>query len=205
MPLLIDGYNLLYGSGIVGDTRGARGFERSRMALIGFVIAAVDERERGGTTIVFDAAGAPPGLPSTLLYEGVTVRFARGYADADALLEELIAADHAPRKLTVVSSDHRVQRAAKRRRAAVLDSDVWYADALRRRRDGPGQAAALDIAKPQSGGESDVRFWLDRIDGDKEIAKGFQQWDEFIAPKPIAPIKQPDKGKQKPKKHRRWS
>src|SRR5262245_34263773 len=130
MPLLIDGYNLMYAAPIVGDVRGPRGFERSRAALIGFVSRAVGDSDRAGTTIVFDAAGAPPGLPSTLDYDGILVRFARGYRDADELLEELIAADHSPRRLTVVSSDHRVQRAAKRRRAEAIDSDVWFEAAL---------------------------------------------------------------------------
>jgi predicted RNA-binding protein with PIN domain len=173
MPLLIDGYNLLYGAGIVGQGRGPGGLERSRHALIRFVAAGLNDADRATTTIVFDAAGAPPGLPSTIVSEGITIRFARGYADADELLEELVTADHAPRKLTVVSSDHRVQRAAKRRRAKAIDSDVWYEAMLRRRADAGNQArAAADAAKPQATGDVDeVQFWLDRIVEDKETAR----------------------------------
>ena len=68
------------------------------------------------TTIVFDAKQAPPGLPHQLDHGGITVIFARGYDDADELIEELIASNSTPRRLTVVSSDHRIQRAARRRR-----------------------------------------------------------------------------------------
>lgn len=170
--LLIDGYNLLYGADIVGVGRGPGGLERSRHALVRFVAAGLTDAERRATTIVFDAAGAPPGLPSTVSLEGITLRFAKGYADADELLEELIAADHSPRKLTVVSSDHRVQRAAKRRRAAAVDSDVWYAEMLRRRNDDGDARLKSDAAKPAADGNSDdLQFWLDRIVDDKETAR----------------------------------
>jgi predicted RNA-binding protein with PIN domain len=135
MPLLVDGYNLLYGAAIVGGGSGPRALERSRFALVGFIAGALSENERATTTVVFDAAGAPPGLPQTIVRDGITLRFAKGYESADDLLEELIAADHAPRKLTVVSSDHRVQRAAKRRRGTAVESDVWYQLMLKKRRD----------------------------------------------------------------------
>ncbi len=76
---------------------------------------------------MFDAADAPPGLPRTLEHRGLTVRFAAKSGSADELIEELIRADSAPRRLMVVSSDHRLQRAARRRKATAIDSDVWYA------------------------------------------------------------------------------
>lgn len=167
MPILIDGYNLMYAAGIDGGGRGPGGLQRSRSALIRFVAAALTDRDRSTTVIVFDAAGAPPGLPATIAYDGLTVRFAKGYADADELLEELIAADHAPRRLTVVSSDHRVQRAAKRRRAKAVDSDVWYEEMQRHRATSPS-SEGLDLAKPTSGTDAEVQFWLSRIVGDKQ-------------------------------------
>ncbi|MDP7205446.1 MAG: NYN domain-containing protein, partial [Pirellulaceae bacterium] len=58
--------------------------------------------------------------------QGLTIHFSRDHENADALLEEYITANDAPRQLTVVSSDHRVQRAASRRRATAIDSDTWY-------------------------------------------------------------------------------
>lgn len=206
MPLLIDGYNLMYGAGIVGDVRGPRGFERSRAALIGLVSRVVGDADRAGTTIVFDAAGAPPGLPSTLNHEGILVRFARGYGDADELLEELIAADHSPRRLTVVSSDHRVQRAAKRRKAAAIDSDVWFTAALRKYHEGDAAKKSADIPKPQGGGGDDeVRFWLDKIVGDAEIEKGLAAWNDVVPESMKSEIRrrQPETKAQKKKKKRR--
>ena len=116
MKILIDGYNLLHASGIFGGVRGARGFEASRQALLD-ELARLLGAAAGGVTVVFDAADAPPGLPDRSIHEGISVRFARGYESADALIEELIDEHTAPTGLTVVSADNRVIAAARRRRA----------------------------------------------------------------------------------------
>lgn len=158
MSLLIDGYNLLHVTGIVGRAR--QGLQGSREGLLRFLAATLSDRERAGTTIVFDAADAPPGLPRIVMHEGMTVRYSSEYPDADALIEELIAGNHVPRSLMVVSSDHRLQRAARRRRARFTDSDVWFADALRRRRRQPSPAAP-PAAKPHGPLTTDeVDYWL---------------------------------------------
>jgi predicted RNA-binding protein with PIN domain len=162
MPLLIDGYNLLHATGIVGSGSALTELHRSREALLRYLAASIDPTERPRTTIVFDAAGAPPGLPRTLDHEGITVHFARDYADADAMLEELIAAHDTPRSLVVVSSDHRVQRAARRRRATAIDSDRWYAElcATRRR----GTELPTPPQKPTGNLSADeVNFWLSQF------------------------------------------
>ena len=126
MPLLIDGYNLLHASGVASAARGRTALERSRLGLLNFLSEAIPWETVETATIVFDAAGAPSGLPDRITYRGLDVQFARHYRDADELLEALIAQHTSPRRLTVVSSDHRVQRAAKRRRARAIDADVWY-------------------------------------------------------------------------------
>lgn len=134
MALLIDGYNLLHATDLFGPGGAATGLQGSRDALLGFLSGILDERERAETTIVFDASDAPPGLPRTLDYAGMTVHFARRYADADTMIEELIADTREPRALLVVSSDHRVQRAARQRGAQYIDSDQWYTERLAARR-----------------------------------------------------------------------
>jgi len=161
MPLLIDGYNLLHVTGIVGRGNELTALHRAREALLRFLAASIEPAERAQTTIVFDAAGAPPGLPRTIVHEDMTVHFARDYADADAMLEDLIAAHDTPRSLLVVSSDHRVQRAARRRRAKSIDSDRWYADRLaeRRRRGAPPAASAPQKPAGDLSAE-EIGYWL---------------------------------------------
>lgn len=163
MPLLIDGYNLLHVTGLFG--RGPRGsLEQSRQALLNFLGAAVEARERARTTVVFDAAEAPPGLPDIYTAHGMTVRYARDFESADELLELLIAEHHTPRRLTVVSSDHRVQRAARRRKATAVDSHPWYVAAAEklkhRKKRRPGAATLPDVKPDAPLTPAEVEAWL---------------------------------------------
>jgi len=86
------------------------------------------------------------------------VKFSIGHADADELIEQLIRRDSTPRRLTVVSSDHRLQRAAKRRKAHAIDSDKWFSAVLRSRID--KRRLAPPATKPAPLDEHQVRFWL---------------------------------------------
>jgi hypothetical protein len=161
MPTIIDGYNLLHASGILGQGRGPGYFERSRTALLNFLAESLPAEEVARTTVVFDAAAAPPGLASTWAHRGITVHFARDRASADELIAELIQASTSPRKLTVVSSDHAVQRAARRRRATAIDSDEWLWLARQARQQRPHRAAPAPVDQREAAltGEQ-VDYWL---------------------------------------------
>lgn len=125
MLLLVDGYNLLHVSGIFGPAGSPPTLEQSRLALLAFLTNHLPTALRKRTTIVFDAAAAPPGLPSQLTHGDMSVRFAPRNQSADDLIAELILGVADPRHLTVVSSDHAVQRSARQRGAKFLDSEVW--------------------------------------------------------------------------------
>ena len=173
MPVLIDGYNLLHVSGVFGKGTALTELHRSREALLAFLAAALEPAARSHTTIVFDAAGAPAGLPQRFAYEGIDVQFARDPGNADELLERLIAAHDTPRKLVVVSGDHRVQRAARRRRAKAVDSDRWWAELCAERR-AKGAALPASPQKPTadlSAGEVD--YWVNQFaDAPQEGGEG---------------------------------
>jgi|YNPMSStandDraft_1061717.scaffolds.fasta_scaffold05615_5 predicted RNA-binding protein with PIN domain len=133
MPLLIDGYNLLHMLGWIDSRRGPKALEQARWRLVRFLVGVLSPAERAGTTVVFDAAEPPPLVARTLQAEGITVRFAVGYRNADELLEELIDQAKAPRSYVVVSSDRRVQRAALRRQMKAVDCWTWYERQLAKR------------------------------------------------------------------------
>lgn len=161
MSIIIDGYNLLHAAGIIGRGVGPGGLERSRLALLNFLVESLPPEQIARTVVVFDAREAPYGAPRTTQHRGLTVRFASKYPDADSLIEELISLDSAPKTLTVVSNDHRLHRAARRRKATPVDADVWFGEVIRQRRERQEQPQP---AKPQGTfSEDEVRFWLDQF------------------------------------------
>jgi predicted RNA-binding protein with PIN domain len=164
MALLIDGYNLLHVSDIFADEGAGTELHRSRMALLDFLASSIDPRERNQTTIVFDAAGAPPGLPRTMTHEGMTIHFARRHSDADEMIEELLEQWAAPRDLIVVSSDHRVQRAARRRGANFVDSEQWYTQ-LRTARMQRHKNEKFPADQENKGTPDEIAYWVDEFAG----------------------------------------
>lgn len=170
MALLIDGYNLLHESGIFAQAGPGTELHRNRLALLNFLANSIEKRERKSTTIVFDAAGAPPGLPRTLIHDGITVHFAQRHSSADEMIEDLLERCQSPRSLLVVSSDHRVQRAARHRGASFIDSNEWYAEQLALNRE--RQSSAADAAAKPAGYESpdELNDWVQKFTGAPEVA-----------------------------------
>jgi predicted RNA-binding protein with PIN domain len=176
MALLIDGYNLLHVTDIFGEAGPGTELHRTRLALLNFLARAISKHERAQTTIVFDASGAPPGLPRTIHHEGMTIHFAARHSDADEMIEDLLEQHPAPRSLTVVSNDRRVQRAARHRGAAYVDSSQWYADvraAARQARD-DGSASAPGPTKDAG----DVTYWV------RQFGEAPPSMDEDLNPFP---------------------
>ncbi len=167
--VLIDGYNLLHATGILARGIGPGTLERARMALLGFLAASLEPEQLPRTTVVFDAADHPPGLPREVEHRGLRVVFAAGYADADTLIEQLIRRHSAPRQLTVVSSDRRIQQAARRRKARAVDSDAWYAELLARRQSAPADVPESSARPPVPLLEEDVEYWLRQFGGEPAI------------------------------------
>ena len=165
--LLIDGYNVL---APVAPPRNPdpQWLQRERSRLIGRLIEHLEEQVRHRTCVVFDAANPPPDRPNQFSMDGIDVRFAVGYPEADDLLEELIAAHSAPKQLAVVSSDQRVQAAARRRGCLPLDAQAWLDELLdgvvrlavkQRRGAGQGTDPSQPAAKPEPSDE-DTQAWL---------------------------------------------
>ncbi|NIP86497.1 MAG: hypothetical protein GTO03_13390 [Planctomycetales bacterium] len=160
MSLLIDGYNLLNATALGGSCPAGGTLAAARLAVLNFVADSLPADQVPKTTVVFDAGpGAPRARARVHTYRGLTVHFASDYADADELIEQLIASDTAPRSLTVVSSDHRLHRAARRRRARAVDSDRWYAEVLQQQRQRRRQAVGREKPPPPAS-QTEVDYWL---------------------------------------------
>jgi predicted RNA-binding protein with PIN domain len=133
---------------------------RARTALLERLADIIDSETLSQTTVVFDGREAPPGLPRQFRHGTMQVLFASRDREADELIEDLIGGESAPRRLTVVSSDHRVQRAARRRQAQAIDSQDWFARQSQRQ----PLAPLPGDAKPSGPlSEQEVREWLNEF------------------------------------------
>lgn len=121
MLLLIDGYNLLKAPmppGLAGldELSLCRALARSGWS-------------HGGATVVFDGAFKPGLLAASPVAEVELVYAGKGRS-ADEVIFGLIEQHTYPARLVVVSSDHEIQRMARRRRARAVDSDRFASELL---------------------------------------------------------------------------
>jgi predicted RNA-binding protein with PIN domain len=132
---LIDGYNLMYEGGLLGKRLGPDGFRKVRTRFLNDLADALGPLESARTTVVFDAAAAPPGVPRVARHKGLSVVYAVDDENADARIERLLAEHTSPKSLTVVSTDRRVRQAATRRRAQVMTADAFWVSLAARKRE----------------------------------------------------------------------
>lgn len=177
--LIIDGYNLLHAAGLARRKYGPGQLERCRAQLLAYLAKHLTDSERERATVVFDAAEAPPGLPRQFTAAGIAIRFAAPGKDADDTIEELIAAHSAPRQVRVISSDHRLQRSAQKRRGAFIDSEDFVQELDRR---GPISKEGVDVppepqttkqqAERKQTEEAETERWL-KVFGEMPEAQDF--------------------------------
>lgn len=190
MAILIDGYNLLHVTGIFADATGPGSLQKLHAKFIQFLATALDPAEVARTEVVFDAKGRHSGTRRMFRIGDLTVHYASRDEDADTYLAELIAGHSTPRRLIVVSSDHQVQRAARRRRAKAVDSHVWYAELIKSRRQRDQRAQPGEDAKPPAPLSPDeVSRWLEVFtsDGGLELSNH----DSSSRIYPVEPIRRP--------------
>lgn len=165
--LIVDGYNLMHAVGLARARYGPGQLQKQRERLLAFLAEHVSAIQRLRTTVVFDARDAPPGLARHAVHAEMEIVFARPGDEADPLIEELIAAHSAPKQVLLVSSDHRLQKAARRRRARFIDSEA-FAEKLERAaaaRDHPVVREPENPAEKTGGGlaAEDVAAWLEEF------------------------------------------
>lgn len=159
--LIIDGYNLMHDAGLARAKYGPGDLARLRHELLNKLARRLTLEERQRCTVVFDAIDAPPNLSSRFTHENITVQFAKPGQEADEVIEHLVSQHSAPRRLTVVSSDHRLQNAISRRRGIGMDSDVFL-----KQLESPDRHVGPAPQSQQSSREAgDIRFWMEEFEG----------------------------------------
>jgi hypothetical protein len=108
--------------------------------------------------MIFDGAG-PPDKSGFDSVGNLEVVFPGLGADADTVIEDKISASSSPKRLTIVSNDRRLRRAAQRRRCNSLKSEVFWENVERElSRKRPTREPG---GKRQGLSESETSQWLD--------------------------------------------
>lgn len=117
MPVIVDGYNFMHA---LRDSRwGSAATGRTTVCRL---LGEWSEVSGQAVTVIFDGVSPSPAVIGQVSDPRIRVDYSGGQRTADAAIGELILRSSAPRGTLVVSSDHEVQRSARRRDAQTLDS-----------------------------------------------------------------------------------
>ncbi|MCA9159771.1 MAG: NYN domain-containing protein [Planctomycetales bacterium] len=182
MPkLLIDGYNVLFQSQLVGRGRGRQWLPAARNRLMQLLASRLTPAELSTTQVVFDAPRVGQAPPAVTQPSGLSICYAVDHHEADDLLEKIMREHPTPKQLTVVSSDQRIRRCARAQRATSMDSQAFL-DQLERRPASPTPATnpaqtVLSLVDPAQGDlatdESllsavEVDYWLQQFQPNRQ-------------------------------------
>ena len=151
--VIIDGYNLLHAihkaeedSESISDVALCR--------IIGGYLKQIGEAGE----IIFDGTG-PRDKSGFDNISNLEVFFAGLGTDTDTIIEDKIKVNTAPKRLTIVSSDRRLRKAAHARKATAVKSDVFWSNLQKQlsRKKGIREPAA----KWQGLTDSETKQWLE--------------------------------------------
>lgn len=123
--LIIDGYNLMHAAGIARRSYGVGDLEQCRRRLNQLVVSLLRPEALARATIVYDAFESPSNDQRNSEFRGLRIVFAPRGSDADSEIERMLNRHSAPRQVVVVSGDHRLHKAASRRKAVCVDSEEF--------------------------------------------------------------------------------
>ena len=115
MPFVVDGYNFLH-----SIKKNFEQFVDITDFRIARLLSLYAQKTRGTGHLVFDGIG-PPNREDFNNIECVEVVFSGTEKEADDLIEDIIIANTAPKRLVVVSDDRRLIVAAKKRKCQHID------------------------------------------------------------------------------------
>lgn len=166
---IIDGYNLMHAAGFARQRYGPGDLERCRNRFLKRLAAVLNEAERQRTTVVFDARDPHIDGPRETTLDGIRIVFAHHSSDADEAIETLIRQHSAPRQIELISTDRRLQTAARRRRGTAIDSEAFArrieAAATPLRAESDDSSDESDSPEPEEISESEREHWL-KVFGD---------------------------------------
>ena len=150
---IIDGHNLLHSihkedphSGPIRDVQ--------LCWIVGRYLKQISQTRE----IIFDGTG-PRDKSGFDNISNLEVFFAGLGTDADTVIEDKIGANTAPRRLTIVSSDRRLRKAARARKAISVKSDVFWNNIQKQL--SRKKTAKEPAAKRQGISDGETKQWLE--------------------------------------------
>ena len=174
---LIDGYNLVHALGFLAPADGKAALANARARLLAYLAHHLGD-DSPAATVIFDAARAPRRAQPVRTIRGITVRFAVDQQAADDEIELLLAVDGDARNLVVVSNDHRLQEAARRRKARPWTCEQFL-DHLDRPVDTRAGSRREENAERRLLSDAERRHWLEAfkdVAEDREFKELFERY-----------------------------
>lgn len=152
MPLIIDGHNLWWS--IQRASEESKSITDLQLCyIVGRYLKLTGEKGE----IVFDGSGPSDKIGFDNI-SNLEVLFAGLAGDADTVIADKIRASTAPKRLTIVSSDRKVQAAARTRKAEVIKSEVFWTNLQKQL--GRRRTIREPSAKRWGLSESETEQWL---------------------------------------------
>jgi predicted RNA-binding protein with PIN domain len=159
--LLIDGYNLMHVAGFAREQYGPRGLQQQRERFLDWLWKRIPPKLRPRTIVVFDAGEADGTYVQQGTHNDLRLLYSPRGLEADDVIEELIELHSAPKQLQVVSSDHRLHKAARKRKATCLDSEAFVSLMFRLAREARARREAEEeLSKPTGALPEETAEWL---------------------------------------------
>ena len=153
---LIDGHNLLHSIEKADESS-----ESISDVQLCHIIGSYLKLTGQNGEIIFDGIG-PPDKSGFDGISNLEVFFSGLGADTDTLIEDKIIANSAPRRLKIVSSDRRLRRAARARKATSVKSEAFWNNVQKQL--SRKKTAKEPTAKRRGLSESETRHWLEIFD-----------------------------------------
>jgi len=153
MPIIIDGYNLLWAITKPGEESEPI-TDVGLCRILGAYLKAVKEKGQ----IIFDGVG-PPDKSGFDNIRNLEVVFTGRATDADTVIEGKIRASTAPKRLMIVSSDQRLRKAGRTRKAVLIKSEMFWAEVLKQLRQ--KSKTEEPVEKRMGLTEGETKQWLD--------------------------------------------
>jgi uncharacterized protein len=149
MYVIVDGYNLLRAAEKMESWESITDVTLCRM------ISQYLRHIAATGAVVFDGIGPPDKIPFESM-AGLKIVFSGRRTDADSIILNKISLDSAPKSLVIVSSDHEIQSAAKKRKAVPVKSQIFF------------QQMVAELEKPRKGPQEPPQKRTGITDGETE-------------------------------------